>query len=127
MSVERRRQMIERGTCQPVDRGAAPAGVGQPVAEFCVAALKAAVARFGGPGIFNTDQESQFSRDDFTDMPGGAEVKTRRTDAVIDRGHMSMRDCPLARPAIMPLSAPMFTSQPIPLFRRAAIVTLSRW
>ena len=35
-------------------------------ADFCVAALEAALARYGRPEIFNTDQGSQFTSDDFT-------------------------------------------------------------
>ena len=34
--------------------------------EFCVEALLEALARFGDPGIFNTDQGSQFTAEDFT-------------------------------------------------------------
>jgi putative transposase len=35
-------------------------------AEFCVEALEEALSRHGGPEIFNTDQGSQFTSDDFT-------------------------------------------------------------
>ncbi len=35
-------------------------------AEFCVEALEEALARHGRPEIFNTDQCSQFTSDDFT-------------------------------------------------------------
>lgn len=35
-------------------------------ASFCVEALKEALARYGTPEIFNTDQGSQFTSDDFT-------------------------------------------------------------
>jgi putative transposase len=35
-------------------------------AEFCVAALGEALARFGKPEIFNSDQGSQFTSEDFT-------------------------------------------------------------
>jgi putative transposase len=35
-------------------------------AEFCVEALEEALSRHGQPGIFNTDQGSQFTSDDFT-------------------------------------------------------------
>ena len=35
-------------------------------AEFCVEALEEALARYGRPEIFNTDQASQFTSDDFT-------------------------------------------------------------
>jgi putative transposase len=34
--------------------------------EFCVEALQEALARFGDPEIFNTDQGSQFTAEDFT-------------------------------------------------------------
>ncbi len=35
-------------------------------ADFCVDALEEAIARFGAPEIFNTDQGSQFTSDDWT-------------------------------------------------------------
>jgi putative transposase len=35
---------------------------------FCVEALEEALGRFGEPGIFNTDQGSQFTSADFTDV-----------------------------------------------------------
>ena len=35
-------------------------------AEFCVEALKETLSRYGQPEIFNTDQGSQFTNDDFT-------------------------------------------------------------
>ena len=37
-------------------------------ADFCVAALEEALARFGKPEIFNTDQGSQFTSDAFTQV-----------------------------------------------------------
>ena len=42
---------------------------------FCVEALQEALARFGRPEIFNTDQGSQFTSDDFTDVLRGAQVR----------------------------------------------------
>jgi putative transposase len=36
--------------------------------EFCVEALREALARFGKPDIFNTDQGAQFTSDEFTKM-----------------------------------------------------------
>ena len=36
--------------------------------SFCVAALREAMSRYGTPGIFNTDQGSQFTCEDFTDV-----------------------------------------------------------
>ena len=35
-------------------------------ADFCVEALEEALARYGRPEIFNTDQGSQFTSEDFT-------------------------------------------------------------
>ena len=44
-------------------------------ADFCVRALEEALARFGRPEIFNTDQGSQFNSTAFTSMLQGAEVR----------------------------------------------------
>jgi putative transposase len=44
-------------------------------ASFCVEALKEALSRFGRPEIFNSDQGSQFTAKDFTDVLLGAGVK----------------------------------------------------
>ncbi len=43
-------------------------------ASFCVEALNEALARYGRPEIFNTDQGSQFTSFDFTAVLKGAEV-----------------------------------------------------
>ena len=43
-------------------------------ASFCVLALKAALARGRLPEIFNTDQGSQFTSEDFTGALGKAEI-----------------------------------------------------
>ena len=43
--------------------------------EFCVAALEEALARFGRPEIFNTDQGSQFTSPRFTGVLQAAEVR----------------------------------------------------
>jgi putative transposase len=43
-------------------------------ARFCVEALNEALARFGRPEIFNTDQGSQFTSFDFIGVLKGAEV-----------------------------------------------------
>ena len=42
--------------------------------EFCIAALESALRRFGSPDIFNTDQGSQFTSKDFTDILKDNEV-----------------------------------------------------
>ena len=42
---------------------------------FCVEVLQEALARFGRPEIFNTDQGSQFTSTDFTDVLRGAQVR----------------------------------------------------
>jgi putative transposase len=44
-------------------------------AAFCVAALRDALTRFGRPEIFNTDQGSQFTSTDFTDVLREAQIK----------------------------------------------------
>jgi putative transposase len=44
-------------------------------ADFCVAALEDALARYGKPEIFNTDQGSQFTSDEFTGALNGAEIR----------------------------------------------------
>ena len=44
-------------------------------AGFCVAALEEALARFGKPEIFNTDQGSQFTSFAFTSVLRDAEVR----------------------------------------------------
>ena len=44
-------------------------------AEFCVEALKDALARYRPPEIFNTDQGSQLTSDDFTQVLKDAKVK----------------------------------------------------
>ena len=42
---------------------------------FCVSALEAALARFGSPKIFNTDQGSKFTSTEFTGILAGAGIK----------------------------------------------------
>lgn len=44
------------------------------MADFCVEALQEALARFGTPGIFNTDQGSQFTSEAFTGVLKSAGV-----------------------------------------------------
>jgi putative transposase len=44
-------------------------------ADFCVEALKEALAKYGKPVIFNTDQGSQFTSSSFTQALKDAEVK----------------------------------------------------
>lgn len=44
-------------------------------ADFCVDALHEALARYGTPEIFNTDQGSQFTSDDFTTVLKDAGVR----------------------------------------------------
>ena len=43
--------------------------------EFCIAALREALAKYGTPAIFNTDQGSQFTSLDFTQVLQDAGVK----------------------------------------------------
>ena len=44
-------------------------------AGFCVEALKAALDRYGTPEIFNSDQGSQFTSTEFTEVLPDAKVK----------------------------------------------------
>ena len=44
-------------------------------ADFCVDALEEAISRYGCPGIFNTDQGSQFTSEAFTDALKGKGIK----------------------------------------------------
>jgi len=44
-------------------------------ADFCVDALEEAIAKYGTPEIFNTDQGSQFTSDDFTDVLKAHSIK----------------------------------------------------
>jgi putative transposase len=44
-------------------------------ADFCVTALEEAIARFGRPEIFNTDQGSQFTSFAFTNALKGADIR----------------------------------------------------
>lgn len=44
-------------------------------ADFCVAALEEALARYGKPEIFNTDQGGQFTSDVFTDVLKDAGIR----------------------------------------------------
>src|SRR5215510_8475716 len=48
-------------------------------AGFCVAALSEALARFGNPGIFNTDQGAQFTSDEFIKVLRDHRIPTRIT------------------------------------------------
>jgi putative transposase len=43
--------------------------------DFCVEALEEAIARYGRPEIFNTDQGSQFTSADFTDVLRGNTIR----------------------------------------------------
>lgn len=45
-------------------------------ASFCPEALKEAISRYGAPEIFNTDQGSQFTSDDFTDVLKSCDIRT---------------------------------------------------
>ena len=48
-------------------------------AGFCVEALSEALARFGKPDVFNTDQGAQFTSDEFTNM-----LRDRRIEISMD-------------------------------------------
>jgi putative transposase len=44
-------------------------------AEFCIEALKEALAKHGTPEIFNTDQGSQFTSGDWIEVLSDAKIK----------------------------------------------------
>jgi putative transposase len=44
-------------------------------AQFCVSALEEAIATYGVPGIFNTDQGSQFTSDVFVSVLEGQGIR----------------------------------------------------
>jgi putative transposase len=59
--------------------------------EFCVEALEEALARYGAPEIFNTDQGSQFTDDDFTAplLEKGVRVSMDGKGRWIDKAYVS--------------------------------------
>jgi putative transposase len=60
-------------------------------ADFCVEALAEALARYGTPEIFNTDQGSQFTDDDFTTplLEKGARVSMDGKGRWVDKAYVS--------------------------------------
>jgi len=70
-------------------------------ADFCIEALKEAMARFGKPLIFNTDQGSQFTSPRFTEVLAAAKVKI----SMYGRGrwmenHAPRNSCGILRTAV---------------------------
>jgi len=59
--------------------------------EFCVEALEEALARYGAPEIFNTDQGSQFTDEDFTAplLEKGVRVSMDGKGRWIDKAYVS--------------------------------------
>jgi transposase InsO family protein len=57
-------------------------------AGFCVEALSEALARFGKPGIFNTDQGAQFTSDEFTEMAGSWDRDQHGWTRALPRQHL---------------------------------------
>lgn len=55
-------------------------------AQFCVAALEEAIAHYGIPSIFNTDQGSQFTSDDFLSVleEHGIQISTDSVNRALD-------------------------------------------
>jgi putative transposase len=47
-------------------------------ADFCIEALKEALAKHGTPEIFNTDQGSQFTSGDWIEVLSDAKIKISR-------------------------------------------------
>jgi len=87
-------------------------------AEFCVEALEEALAHYGRPEIFNTDQGSQFTSDDFTGTLKRHEITSSSSDCggasnTRKSTSMPMRRSPRPRPALAPGSASTITSASI--------------
>jgi putative transposase len=61
-------------------------------ADFCVEAVEEAIARYGKPEIFNTDQGTQFSSDAFTTMLHGHGVAISM-DGAAAGGNCSWNGC----------------------------------
>ena len=60
-------------------------------ADFCVEALEEAIAKYGTPEIFNTDQGSQFTSDDFTKVlkAHGIKISMDGKGRWIDKAYVS--------------------------------------
>jgi transposase InsO family protein len=67
-------------------------------ADFCVTALEEAIARFGKPEIFNTDQGSQFTSFAFTntlrDAVGAAALASVAYEEPDERGNLRVPTLP---------------------------------
>ncbi len=75
------------GLVQPQGSGLAP--VHTMEADFCIEALQEAMARFGRPAIFNTDQGSQFTSPRFTEVLAEAGVRI----SMDGRGALARQTC----------------------------------
>ena len=62
-------------------------------AEFCVEALEEALARYGRPEIFNTDQGNQFTSDGFTGTRSATRSPSAWTARVAAWTTSSSSDC----------------------------------
>jgi putative transposase len=51
--------------------------------DFCIEALQEAIRRYGKPDIFYTDQGSQFTSEDFTDVLKKTESKSVRMEKAV--------------------------------------------
>ena len=62
-------------------------------ADFCVEAVEEAIGRYGKPEIFNTDQGTQFTSDDFTTMLQATAWRSAWTAAAAGATTYSWSDC----------------------------------
>ena len=71
-------------------------------AGFCVEALSEALARFGKPGIFNTDQGTQFTSTEFTKvlLDQGSRSAWMATGAATTRSPFPMLKLPSNRDSV---------------------------
>ena len=82
-------------------------------ASFCVAALREALECYGPPEIFNSDQGSQFTSVDFTDVLKEAGIASRWT-ARGDRSSTSAFTCPSSPLALRVLAPVAVDRSPSP-------------
>jgi transposase InsO family protein len=92
-------------------------------AEFCVEALEEALSHYGRPEIFNTDQGSQFTSDDFT----GTLERHKVTISMDGKGRQREREIELLQTELVHIDAvlrmfrPEFKAEALPVRHRRPI------
>jgi putative transposase len=60
-------------------------------ADFCVEALEEAIAKYGAPEIFNTDQGSQFTASSFIQVLQKNRIQVKRTSLTPKSGGLKWK------------------------------------